>query len=106
MILFNVVVVMKHYLHVLFMKHMQCNLVQSHGGNVFRYVIEYAFLLHFYKGNRDNCQGDGCLWRQSCARLLDKAFPYFHFETKKCSYRFWHKVGTTAGIAHDTVAKH
>ena len=100
------VVVVKHHSEYMFMKQVQCNLVQSQGVNVFHYVILYTFLLHFWKWNRDHCQGDGRLWHQSCARLLDEAYTFFHFDTKQCSYGFWHKVGTTAGIAHDTVAKH
>ena len=41
------VVVVKHYFEYMFMKHVQCNLVQSHGVNVFNYAILYTLFIAF-----------------------------------------------------------
>ena len=51
------VVVVKPYFDLLFMEHMQCNLVQSHGVNVFRYVIEYAIFIAFLKREQRQLAG-------------------------------------------------
>ena len=44
------VVVVKHYFEYMFMKHVQCNLVQSHGVNAFHYIILHTFCCISAKG--------------------------------------------------------